>query len=326
VSNRELKKIESLYYETYQDKQDEPKRENDVYSRTVIDVSLGPISAINVRWHWNLPNLTLIVSCCTPGAKVSEAGAKLAMACPAPWLLREFFRPNIHHSRSTCGVFVAPAAAAKLIAVTRRRSLATNVPSCQRSRRKNFSGRRSTKPLSEWTDFNSANTSTVVVFAPGLSRGNRPGDTERDSGNSNQHLFSVHRSLLMLNGAALLQSPMECSNAHRRDKRVIHVTPGAKSLVRGLAMTGPTYPACGGVRSAGPCSQSEARANFRAPLSTGLPFACASVQRAIAPAPTYRHCSREPSRKGGSSLFRKPRCPAQLSLKWGLLVRVLFPP
>ena len=58
-SNSELKEIEPLYYETYQDKQDKPKRENDIY-RTMIDGSLGPIFAINVRWHWNLPDLARV--------------------------------------------------------------------------------------------------------------------------------------------------------------------------------------------------------------------------------------------------------------------------
>jgi hypothetical protein len=62
VSKREPKKIEPLYYETYQDKQDEPKRENDIYSKTVIDGSLGPIFAINIRWHWNLPDLARVLA------------------------------------------------------------------------------------------------------------------------------------------------------------------------------------------------------------------------------------------------------------------------
>src|SRR6516165_6113307 len=73
----------------------------------------------------------------------------------------------------------------------------------QRSRRKSSTGGRATKRLSERTDFNSANTSTVVVLAPGLSRGNRPGDTERESSIGNQQL-PAHSSLHRLNGAAIL--------------------------------------------------------------------------------------------------------------------------
>ena len=37
-----------------------------------------------------------------------------------------------------------------------------------------------------------------VVFGPGLSRGNRPGDTERDSGKGNQHLLPAHDNLQRL--------------------------------------------------------------------------------------------------------------------------------
>jgi hypothetical protein len=91
-----------------------------------------------------------------------------------------------------------PQAAATLIALVLRRSLAANVLGGrsllggQRSKRKSSTGGRAAKRLSEWADFNSANTSTVVVFAPGLSRGNRPGDTERDSGHRNQHLLPAH--------------------------------------------------------------------------------------------------------------------------------------
>jgi hypothetical protein len=62
VSNRELKKIEPLYYETYQDKRDKPNRENDIQSRTMIDGSLGPNFAVNIRWHWNLPDLALVAA------------------------------------------------------------------------------------------------------------------------------------------------------------------------------------------------------------------------------------------------------------------------
>jgi hypothetical protein len=62
VSNRELKEIEPLYYETYQDKHDKPKRENDIYSRTVIDGRLGPIFAFDIRWHWNLPHLARVLA------------------------------------------------------------------------------------------------------------------------------------------------------------------------------------------------------------------------------------------------------------------------
>src|SRR6516164_11260460 len=69
-----------------------------------------------------------------------------------------------------------------------------NIPKSQRSRR--IFGARGTKRLSERTGFNSASSPTVVVFAPGLSRGNRPGDAECDSGNSNQHLLPAHDSLL----------------------------------------------------------------------------------------------------------------------------------
>jgi hypothetical protein len=85
--------------------------------------------------------------------------------------------------------------AAKLIAVTRRRSLAANVLGGQRSRRKNLSGGRATETLSKRTDFNSAMI-VLVSVVPGLSRGNSPGDTERDSGNGNQHLLPVHGILL----------------------------------------------------------------------------------------------------------------------------------
>src|SRR6516225_7784366 len=74
--------------------------------------------------------------------------------------------------------------------------LAANMLGGQRSIPKSILGGRGTKRLSEWTDFNSASSPTVVVFAPGLSRGNRPGDAERDSGNSNQHLLPAHDSLL----------------------------------------------------------------------------------------------------------------------------------
>src|SRR6516164_10599562 len=84
-----------------------------------------------------------------------------------------------------------------------------NIPKSQRSRR--IFGARGTKRLSERTGFNSANTPTVVVFAPGLSRGNRAGETERDSGNDHQHLLLTHGSLRRLNGAALLRPPMEGS-------------------------------------------------------------------------------------------------------------------
>jgi hypothetical protein len=96
------------------------------------------------------------------------------------------------------GFLAHPQTAATLIALVLRRSLAANVLGGrsllggQRSQRKSLWGGRTTKPLSERTDFNSANTSTVVVFAPGLSRGNRPGDTERDSGYGNQHLLPAH--------------------------------------------------------------------------------------------------------------------------------------
>jgi hypothetical protein len=54
-----------------------------------------------------------------------------------------------------------------------------------------------TKPLSKRADFNSA-LMLGVVFAPGLSRGNRPGDTKRDSGHGNQHLLPAHDSLQRL--------------------------------------------------------------------------------------------------------------------------------
>ena len=94
----------------------------------------------------------------------------------------------------------------------------------QRNIPKSILGGRGTKRLSERTGFNSASTPTVVVFAPGLSRGNSPGDTERDSGNDHQHLVPVHGTLRVVNGAALLRHPWKVSNAHRGDKRVIHVT------------------------------------------------------------------------------------------------------
>jgi hypothetical protein len=62
VSNRELKEIEPLYYETYQDKHDKPKREKDIYSRTAIDGRLGPIFAFDIRRHWNLPDLARVLA------------------------------------------------------------------------------------------------------------------------------------------------------------------------------------------------------------------------------------------------------------------------
>ena len=50
--------------------------------------------------------------------------------------------------------------------------LAANMLGGQRNIPKSILGGRDTKPLSEWAVFNSANTSTVVVFAPGsLSAG-----------------------------------------------------------------------------------------------------------------------------------------------------------
>jgi hypothetical protein len=51
---------------------------------------------------------------------------------------------------------------------------------------------------------------SYALAVPRLSRGNSPGDTERDSSNSNQHLLSAHGSLLRLNGAASAE-PMEAS-------------------------------------------------------------------------------------------------------------------
>jgi hypothetical protein len=45
--------------------------------------------------------------------------------------------------------------------------------------------------LSKRTDFKSA-TIVVVFVVPGLSRGNRSSDTERDSGHGNQHLLPAH--------------------------------------------------------------------------------------------------------------------------------------
>src|SRR6516165_5137090 len=89
--------------------------------------------------------------------------------------------------------------------------LAANMLGGQRNIPKSILGGRSTKRLSERTGFNSANTPTVVVFAPGLSRGNRAGETERDSGNDHQHLLLTHGSLRRLNGAALLRPPMDGS-------------------------------------------------------------------------------------------------------------------
>jgi hypothetical protein len=65
----------------------------------------------------------------------------------------------------------------------------TNVP--KRSKRKKSSEMVATKPLSKRADFNSA-IMLGVVFAPGLDRGNRSGDTERDGGHGNQHLLPAH--------------------------------------------------------------------------------------------------------------------------------------
>src|SRR6516162_1863392 len=68
----------------------------------------------------------------------------------------------------------------------------------QRSRRKSSWGRLS-EPLSERPDFNSALAGAVVVFVvPCLNRGNRPDDTERDSGNCNQRLLPAHGNLRVL--------------------------------------------------------------------------------------------------------------------------------
>jgi hypothetical protein len=121
-----------------------------------------------------------------------EAGAGLATARPAPLLVRL----NIH--LLVQGFLAHPQRAATLIALVPRRSLAANLLGGQRGICKCSTDGRATKRLSEWADFDSANTGTVVVFAPGLSRGNRPGDTERDSSNSDQHLLSAHVSLLRL--------------------------------------------------------------------------------------------------------------------------------
>jgi hypothetical protein len=71
----------------------------------------------------------------------------------------------------------------------------TKVP--QRSKRKKSSEMVATKPLSKRADFNSA-LMLGVVFAPGLSRGNRPGDTKRDSGHGDQHLLLAHDNLQRL--------------------------------------------------------------------------------------------------------------------------------
>src|SRR6516165_3573685 len=78
--------------------------------------------------------------------------------------------------------------------------LAANMLGGQRNIPKSILAGRGTKRLSERTGFNSANTPTVVVFASGLGRGNRPGDTERESGNGNQDLLLTHGSLHRLNG------------------------------------------------------------------------------------------------------------------------------
>ena len=72
----------------------------------------------------------------------------------------------------------------------------TNVPGCPRSKCKSSSRRRATEPLSKRTDFNSAMI-VLVSVVPGLSWGSSPGDTERDSGYSNQHLLPAHGNLPM---------------------------------------------------------------------------------------------------------------------------------
>ena len=52
---------------------------------------------------------------------------------------------------------------------------------------------------------------SYALAVPRLSRRNRPGETERNSGNDHQHLLLTHGSLRRLNGAALLRPPMEGS-------------------------------------------------------------------------------------------------------------------
>ena len=71
----------------------------------------------------------------------------------------------------------------------------------QRSKRKKSSEVVATQPLSNWTNVVSA--APVALVAPGLSRANRPGNTERDSGNGNQHLLPAHRNLRSYVAAAL---------------------------------------------------------------------------------------------------------------------------
>jgi len=52
--------------------------------------------------------------------------------------------------------------------------------------------------LPKRTDFNTALIVLGVVFAPGLGRGNRPGDTERESGHGDQHRLPAHGNLQRL--------------------------------------------------------------------------------------------------------------------------------
>ena len=89
----------------------------------------------------------------------------------------------------------------------------TNVPGRRRGERKSSSRRRGTERLSKRTDFNSALAGAVVVFVvAGLSRGNSPGDTERDSGNGNQHLLPAHGNLhLSPEALEVLGSPRYCN-------------------------------------------------------------------------------------------------------------------
>jgi hypothetical protein len=67
----------------------------------------------------------------------------------------------------------------------------TKVP---RGERKGSAGERATHPLSKRAD---SKSTTLLAIVPSLSRGNSPGNTERDSGNSNQHLLSFHGKLRM---------------------------------------------------------------------------------------------------------------------------------
>jgi len=123
-----------------------------------------------------------------------------AIASPAPfYALVNIAAPSF----DVRGFMLHPQAAATLMGLDRRRPLAVILVGGRRSRR-DISGGRATKTLSNWTDFDSALAAAVVVFVvPGLSRGNSPGDTERNGGKGNQHLLPTHVFLFGLNASRL---------------------------------------------------------------------------------------------------------------------------